>query len=47
MKKFILFAIFGLSIFSFFFNYSKALDIFTDRNEIIYCKDSDNCSLEK
>jgi len=48
MKKFILFAIFGLSIFSFFFNYSKAsLPIFTNNNEIIYCKDSDDCSLEK
>lgn len=47
MKKIILFTIFSLSIFSFFYNSSQALDIFTDSNEIIYCKNSDDCSLEK
>lgn len=47
MKKIILFTIFSLSIFSFFHDSFWDLDIFTDSNEIIYCKNSDDCSLEK
>lgn len=46
MKKIIFLVLLILSSISFF-NSSYALDIFTNSNEIIYCKDSDNCSLEK
>lgn len=47
MKRIFLFIIFNLLLFFFFYSSQAILDIFTERNEIIYCKDSDDCSLEK
>lgn len=46
MKKIILWILISFSFISFFSDVF-ALDIFTNTNEIIYCKDADECSLEK
>lgn len=46
MKKIILWILISFSFLSFFSDVF-ALDIFTNTNEIIYCKDGDECSLEK
>lgn len=44
MKKIILWILISFSFLSFFSDVF-ALDIFTNTNEIIYCKDGDECSL--